>query len=387
MVTAPSVRHPGEFRWETRLLAVVTLVLTVFGVANCYAAATYLEAWFNEATDQVSGALIGGVVFLAAAYSDYQIWRRFARPLFLATVVGLVVLAVVALAFGSEQSPAAVGAVVPFLNGARRWFKIGPVTIQVSEIARFTLTAFVAARAVELGGKVRSFQGGFLQLVAPIALVVGLVAVEPNLSMAIVLGVAGGMVVFTAGAHLGHVLLLALMGFAGVGAMITFSGFRSDRLDRYRDTAAMCDPTRQECASLIGYGNGGLVGLGFGEGTQKLGHLPYGYSDFILSTIAEEWGLIGVFFMTLCFGLFCWMGFRIAKTARDPFGMFLASGLTAMVGLAAFLHAAVVTQLIPATGLTLPFVSAGRVSLIMYLFSAGVIVSVGRRRGRPARQR
>lgn len=386
-MTAPSVRHPGEFRWETRLLAVVTLVLTVFGIANCYAAATYLQSWFNEATDQVSGAVIGGVVFLAAAYSDYQIWRRFARPLFFATVFGLAILAVVALVSGQTSSPGAVSAFVPFLNGARRWIKVGPVTIQLSEIARFTLTAFVAMRAVELGTRVRSFQSGFVQLIAPIALVVGLVAVEPNLSMAIVLGVAGGMVVFTAGARIGHVMLLAIVGVAGVVAMITLSDFRSDRLDRYRDAAAMCDPLEQECASLIGYGNGGIVGLGFGEGTQKLGHLPYGYSDFILSTIAEEWGLIGVCFMTFCFGLFCWMGFRIAKTARDPFGMFLASGLTAMVGLAAFLHAAVVTQLIPATGLTLPFVSAGRVSLIMYLFSAGVIVSVGRRRGRPARER
>lgn len=386
-MTSPSVRHPGEFRWETRLLAVVTLVLTVFGIANCYAAATYLEAWFNEATDQVSAALIGGVVFLAAAYSDYQVWRRLARPLFFATVFGLAILALVALIFGKKSSPDAIGAVVPLLNGARRWIKIGPVTIQLSEIARFTLTAFVATRAVELGTKVRNFQAGFVQLIAPIALVVALVAAEPNLSMAIVLGVAGGMVVFTAGARIGHVLLLALVGIGGAGAMIAFSEFRSDRLDRYRDAAAACDPILQECASLIGYGNGGIVGVGFGEGTQKLGHLPYGYSDFILSAIAEEWGLIGVCFMTLCFGLFCWMGFRIAKTARDPFGMFLASGLTAMVGLAAFLHAAVVTQLIPATGLTLPFVSAGRVSLIMYLFSAGVIVSVGRRRGRPARER
>jgi cell division protein FtsW len=117
-----------------------------------------------------------------------------------------------------------------------------------------------------------------------------------------------------------------------------------------------------------------------------MGHLPYAYSDFILSVIAEEWGLIGVMFTVLLFGLFCWLGFRIAKTARDPFGAYLAAGITIAVGITALLHALVVLRMMPPTGLTLPFISAGRVSLVLYLFSAGVLMSIGRGRGRPARQ-
>ena len=103
--------------------------------------------------------------------------------------------------------------------------------------------------------------------------------------------------------------------------------------------------------------------------------------------IGEEHGFAGVVLLVFLFGAFCWLGFRIARTARDPFGLYLASGLTAAVGVTAFMHAAVVTELMPSTGLTLPFMSAGRISLILYLFSAGVIISIGRARGRPARAR
>ena len=125
-----------------------------------------------------------------------------------------------------------------------------------------------------------------------------------------------------------------------------------------------------------------MFGLGFGQGTQKLGHVAFGYSDFILSVIGEEWGFVGMVLLALGFALFCGMGFRIARTTTDPFGRALAVGLTTMVAVAALMHAAVVMSLMPPTGLTLPFISVGRVSLVIYLLSAGVLVSIGRRRGK-----
>ena len=385
-MTAPSVRHPGEFRWETRLLAVVTLVLTVFGVANCYGTGTYLATWHEEASQQLVGALFGGVIFLGAAYTDYHIWRRLARPLFYVTLASLAIMAAAELLWPNSRAPSIVGSIVPRLNGARRWIRLGGIMIQVSEIARFTLIVFIALKAVSLGNRIRDFRKGFIPLAAPVIVTAALVAAEPNLSMGVLLWFAGAMVIFTGGARIPHLILMSLSGAACAVIMIQLTAFRSDRLDSMSGSAQECVPTEQVCESLIGYGSGGVTGVGFGEGTQKLGHVPYGYSDFILSVIAEEWGLIGVTFTALCFAMFCWMGFRIAKTAGDPFGTLLAGGLTTMVGVAAFLHAAVVTRMIPATGLTLPFMSAGRVSLVMYLFSAGVIVSIGRRRGRPSRR-
>lgn len=386
-MSAPSVRHPGELRWETRLLAVVTLVLVALGVAVCYAAGTYVDDWYREATQQVTGALVGGVLFLIASRLDYRIWRRLAKPMFMVTVVALALIAIPAVIWPTADAPAGITEFFPYLNGSRRWLRLGGMQIQVSEIARFTLPVMVATIAADLGPRARDFRGGFLPLIQPIAIVVVLTALQPNLSMAILLTAVGVAVAFVAGIRISHMLVVALPAVAGAAVMLFTSPERMERLDAFLTPSLECVAGEQVCESLIGLGHGGVLGVGFGEGTQKLGHLAYGYSDFILSVVGEEWGFVGVGFLAVCFALFCGMGFRIARTAPDPFGTALAGGLTAMVGLAAFLHAAVVTDLMPATGLPLPFISAGRVSLVVYLFAAGVVVSIGRRRGRPANAR
>ena len=125
------------------------------------------------------------------------------------------------------------------------------------------------------------------------------------------------------------------------------------------------------------------MGVGFGEGQQKLGYLPYAYSDFLFSTIGEEWGFLGVLAVVSLFALFCWLGFRIAKTAADPFGQYLAVGLTATIGLTAFMHMAVSLGMMPTTGLTLPFMSYGRSSQVISLLGTGILINIGRLRGSP----
>ncbi len=379
------VRHPGELRWETRLLAVVTLTLVSVGIAMCYAAGSYREDWFLEAQQQVSGAVVGGVLFLVAARLDYRLLRTWARPMFWATLAGLVVIGIVAVIWSGPKAPEAVASLVPYHNGARRWLRIGPLQLQISEIARFTLPVLIAAMVADLGARLRRFRDGFVPVMVPIVVTAALVAVQPNLSMAILLTVTGVAVAFVAGARISHLLLFAAPAVAGAAGMLVLTPERLDRLGAFLRPATECDPIAdQVCDSLIGLGNGGIVGVGFGQGTQKLGHLSFGHSDFILSVVGEEWGFLGIMFLVLCFTLFCWMGFRIARTARDPFGTALAGGLTAMVGVAGFMHAAVVLKLMPATGLTLPFISTGRVSLVVYLLAAGVLVSIGRLRGKPS---
>jgi cell division protein FtsW len=386
-VTATSVRHPGEFRWETRLLAVVTMMLVLFGIAACYAAGSYLPDWFEEAKDQLSGAAVGALAFLALAYLDYNHLRRVAVPLFWATVAGLVVIALMKIAFPGPEAPTVINDLVPWRNGARRWINLPGMRIQVSEIARLTMPIFVAATAASLGTRVRDFRQGFLTLLWPVALVAGLTMVQPNLSMAIILTLTGVAVAFVAGVRLSHLLLMPALALPAVAVMFVGSRERLERLHAWWQPSINCPATEQHCESLIGFGHGGLFGVGFGKGTQKLGHLAYGHSDYILSIIGEEWGLIGVLFLIACFALFCWMGFRIARTARDPFGAALAAGLTTAIAVGAFIHAAVVTDLMPSTGQTLPFVSTGRVALVIYLAATGIIISIGRRRGRPARAR
>ncbi len=385
-MTTSTVRHPGEYRWETRLLAVVTMALVCFGIAACFAAGSYVPNWYRAAEPQLSGAAIGGALFLGFAYLDYAHLRRFAAPLYWATVAGLGVIAVVNLLFPGRPGPGVVQELVPYINGSRRWITLG-VQVQVSEVARLTMPIFVAAVAAGLGPKIRSLRQGFVPVMWPVALVAALTVIQPNRSMAILLLAGGVAVAFVAGVRLVHLLLVALTAIPVLLVSILTSSEMNERIAAYANPSIDCPSTEQYCESLIGFGHGGVFGVGFGKGTQKLGHLAYGYSDYILSVIGEEWGLMGVLFLLLCFVLFCWMGFRIARTARDPFGMALAGGLTAAIGVSAFLHAGVVTDLLPATGQTLPFVSAGRLALIVTMSATGVIVSVGRRRGRLVRPR
>jgi cell division protein FtsW len=368
------VRHPGELRWETRLLAIVTAVLLVFGIAATYGAASMGQnGGLGFAAKQLSGALIGGVFLLAASRQDYYRWRRLAWPLLLVT---LVLLLIPLLPFTRS--------IAPSINGARRWIDIGPFNFQPSELARLVVVIWCAMLASKKGQQVREFKRGVLPFVVVLGLVSFLILLEPNLSMATLVALLGGLVLFTSGAKIGHFFLLA-----GVGTILVFHQIRDAqyRLARLLTFLNPGDNTTdagfQIYQSLVGIGRGGVFGIGFGEGQQKL-YLPYAYSDFLFSTIGEEWGFVGVCLIVLLFATFCWLGFRIAKTAADPFGQYLAVGLTATIGLTAFMHMAVSLGLMPTTGLTLPFMSYGRSSQVISLLGTGILINIGRLRGRPA---
>jgi len=371
------VRHPGEMRWETRLLAVDAVTLVMFGIVAVYGASS-LEVTRGRyrGTDlmviQASGALIGGVLMLIASRVDYYRWRQFAWPLLLLTVVILLPLV---LPFSSS--------IAPSKNGARRWLQLGPIGIQPSEVARLVVVIWCAMLATKKGAQIREFKKGVMPFVVILGLVFVLVLLQPNLSMATLIAMLGGIVLFSAGAKIGHFLLL-LVG----GAILAFDRIQAAQYRLARATTFLNGGADLEGAgyqinqSLIGFGSGGLVGVGLGEGQQKLGYLPYGYSDFLFSSIGEEWGFIGACVVIALYTTFCWLGFRIARTASDPFGQFLAIGLTATVGVTAFMHMAVNLKMMPTTGLTLPLMSYGRSSLVISMLGTGILINIGRMRGR-----
>jgi cell division protein FtsW len=192
-------------------------------------------------------------------------------------------------------------------------------------------------------------------------------------------------VLFTAGAKIGHFLIVGLAAVLLVFQKIQAAQYRAARLATFLNPGDGTDAASMQIhQSLVGIGSGRVFGVGFGEGQQKL-FLPYAYSDFLFSTIGEEWGFIGILLVVLLFGLFIWLGFRIARTAPDPFGQYLAAGITAAIGLTAVMHMAVSLSLMPTTGLTLPFMSYGRSSLVISLVATGMLVNVGRMRGKPPR--
>jgi cell division protein FtsW len=373
-----AVRHPGEMRWETRLLGMVTAALLVFGIAATYGAASLVtlqgdNAGLGFALRQLTGAAVGGALLLLASRLDYYRWRQLAWPLLFVTVVFLVIPL---LPFTRS--------IAPSINGARRWIDLGPLNFQPSEVARLVVVIWCAMLASKKGQQVREFQKGVLPFVLILGLVALLILLEPNLSMATLVALLGGLVLFTSGAKIGHFGLVVCLGMILVLHQIRDVEYRLARLLTFLNPGdAITEAGFQIHQSLIGIGSGRLLGVGFGEGQQKLGYLPYAYSDFLFSTIGEEWGFIGVCAVVALFALFCWLGFRIARTAADPFGQYLAVGLTGVIGLTAFMHMAVSLGLIPTTGLTLPFMSYGRSSQVISLLGTGILINIGRLRGSP----
>jgi cell division protein FtsW len=365
-------------RWETRLLGTVTALLLGFGIAATYGAASLVtvrgqSVGLDFAARQLSGALLGGVLLLLASRQDYYRWRALAWPLLLVTLVLLLI----------PVLPFTTG-IAPTVNGARRWIELGPVGLQPSELARVAVVVWCAMLAAKKGKQIREFKKGMLPFIVVLGLVSFLILLQPNLSMATLVALLGGLVLFASGAKIGHFILLAGVGMILVFHQIRDAQYRLARLVTFMNPGnETTEAGFQIHQSLVGIGSGGIFGTGFGQGQQKLGYLPYAYSDFLFSTIGEEWGFLGVLTVVSLFALFCWLGFRIARTAADPFGQYLAVGLTAAIGLTAFMHVAVSLGLMPTTGLTLPFMSYGRSSQVISLLATGILINIGRSRGRP----
>ena len=367
--------------WESRLLAAVTAALLAFGVAAVYGASSIVAVQNEQpgsyfALRQLTGAVVGGLLLLFGARVDYQLWRRLAWPMLIAS-------------FGALLLPFIPGlrGLTPEINGARRWLDLGLFQIQPSEFAKFAVAAWTAMLAAKKGEQIREFKKGVLPVIVMIGPLCALILFQPNLSTAALTALVAGVILFAAGARIGHFLVLGVAAIPILWRELTQVQYRVARMTAFLSEGDLGATSWQIRQSLVGIGSGRFFGVGFGEGTQKLGYLPYAYSDFIFSTIGEEWGFLGVAFVVTLFALWMWMGFRIARSAPDQFGMLLVTGLTAMVGLTAVLHMAVTLDLVPTTGLPLPFISYGRSNLLVSLFATGVIVNVARQRFQVGRGR
>ncbi len=368
---------PEHAVWETRLLAVVTATLVVFGIAAVYGASSVLAVRRGEpgaafALRQAVGVGLGGILFLIAARLDYHVWERWAWPLIgLSALLLLVPFVPVARALAPE------------INGARRWIDLGFFNFQPSELAKLAVVAWTAMLAAKKGDLVREFKRGVLPFMTVVVPLSALILLQPNLSTAVLVALLAGVILFTAGARIGHFLLLGLAAVPIAWHEIVAFQYRLARVVSFLSPGEDSQEVSwQITQSVIGVGAGRVFGVGFGEGQQKLGYLPHAYSDFLFSTIAEEWGFVGVCLIVLLYATLISLGFRIARTAGDRFGMLLATGLTALIGISAVVHVAVSLGLVPTTGLPLPFLSYGRSNLVVSMVAAGGLISVGRGRGK-----
>jgi cell division protein FtsW len=248
-------------------------------------------------------------------------------------------------------------------------------------MVKLVAVIFMAAYLTRKGDKITLFRAGLLPALIVIGLLSGLVLLEPDLGTVVVLGLVTVGMCFLAGARISHLLALGLCAIPIVLVLVLGSSYRRQRLMTFlapwKDAS---DAGFQITQSFLAFGSGGPFGVGLGEGKQKLYFLPEAHTDFVLALVGEELGFIGTAVVTLLFAFFVWRGFQIAARARVPFGRYLGTGITLLIGGQALVNAAVVTGLLPTKGLTLPFVSYGGSSLVVSLMGVGILLSISRDR-------
>lgn len=367
----------GSPAWVRSTFLAITLVLVVFGLLSVYSASSFsLEQsglpGNRVLVSQLARAAVGVVALIVAAFIDYRIYRRLAWPI-LAVTAALLVLLVVPWTTD----------IAPVRNGSRRWLELGPATFQPSELAKVAVVVWTAALAVR---KQRDFDrphGGVLPFVLVLGPVLALIVAEPHLSATLITAALAVTVLFSAGMRVRYFLLLALPAVPALWWLVRSNSYQLARilafLDPERDTSGIGYQLQQ---AEIAIGSGGLLGAGYGESTQKLHYLPEAQNDFIYPIIAEEWGFVGAVTVLACFLLWTHLGLQIARSAPDLFGRLLAIGLTGIVAVGAFGHIGVTLGLLPTTGVSLPFISAGGTGLVTALGVTGVLLNVASRRRR-----
>lgn len=353
-----------------KTLIFVTLTLLVIGVVMIYSASAVLAGRqygdsFFFIKRQLLWAMIGLVAMVVMSRVPYPIWQGAALPL----VFGAVVLLVLVLipGFGVE------------VNGSRRWLHLGPFTLQPSELARLAAVIYLSRYLVKKRDRLDDFFRDFLPPMIVIGAVLALIMGESDLGTAAVMGMVTGLMLFIGGARWRHLWSMGLLAAPVLYAMIMKIGYRRQRmmafLDPWRDPT---DTGFQMIQSFLALGGGGPVGMGLGEGRQKLFFLPYPHTDFIFAVIGEELGLLGTVTVLILFGILAWRGVAISLRVPDPFGRHLAFGLTMMIIVQALINMAVVTGLLPTKGLTLPFLSYGGSSLLANMIAIGILWNISK---------
>ena len=261
-------------------------------------------------------------------------------------------------------------------NGAQRWL----FGFQPSEIAKLALILCMAALMVRQQKTMHTLKKGLIPCTALLVLFCGLVALEKHISATVLLFAIGGVLMFIGGIKIAYVIAAGVAGVLSIAGIIAVSSYAMERvkvwLDPYIDPL---DNGFQTIQSLYAIGSGGLFGLGIGNSRQKYLYIPEPQNDFIFSIACEELGLVGAVFIVLLFVLLIWRGFTIALRAPDHFSGLVVTGITIQVAVQAILNIAVVTNLVPNTGISLPFFSYGGTALLMLLFEMGIVLAVSKK--------
>lgn len=311
---------------------------------------------------QMIRALLALAGFMVFVNVDYHAWGKMSSIAYLGAVIMLVVVLLVP---GDTA-----------IKGAKRWLSFGPLTFQVSDIARMALVLFIARKCDDAGTEVRSMSF-FLRMVGMIGVIGVLILVEPGFSTSSIVILISLSTLFMAGVKMGH---LALLGVAAVPvlaiAAVKMNHSHLRLVEFFNRHGSLENMGYQAYQSVIGLGNGGLFGVGIGKGEQKFFYLPEPHTDFVLSILGEEIGFIGLMVIFAVYAFIVYRGMKIATEAPDRMGQLMAFGFTFAIAVNMLLHTGVAVGLLPTTGVALPFISYGGMSLIFMVCSMGIVLNI-----------
>ena len=358
-------------------LILILLLLTV-GLGMLYSA-SYAQSEYDTSYEvstrylqkQAVCAAIGLIAMYFFSRIPAQVWYRIAWPLYGVSIVLLLCVLLV----GEE------------VNGARRWINVAGVQFQPSEIAKFTMILLFARLSRGFGKKAKVFRYGVLGFGAALMGILVPLALEKHLSAIMLMGMVAVVMMFIAGTHPKWLLAGAGAAVLFVLVYIQFMGYAGDRVTAWlHPESDPGDTGYQILQSLYAIGSGGLFGLGLGKSKQKYLYLPFQYNDYIFAIICEELGLFGAILIIVLFALTILRGYWIALRASDRFSVAFAAGLVTLIAVQTILNLAVVTNLLPSTGIALPFFSYGGTALAVNLGEMGIVLSISRQRDQIKKQ-
>ncbi|MBL4632557.1 MAG: putative lipid II flippase FtsW [Kofleriaceae bacterium] len=355
-------QRPLDLWLLAALLALMVIgSVEIFSSSAVYALKKHGDSFFFLKR-QLMWTLLGAGALFAGATIDYRWLRRWTYPLLATSLFLLLAVLIV----GGK------------INGARRWFVLGPISFQPVELAKLSLVCYLAYSLSRKADKLKTFSVGFVPHLLVCAIMMGLLLKQPDLGSSIILGATTLTMLFVAGTKISYLVLAVLAAAPLAYSMVIGTPWRLQRFMAFFNPEAYKQGVAYQIVQAqIGIGSGGTTGTGLGLGRQQLGYMPEGHSDFILSGIGEEFGFLGICFILLLFGVLIWRGILAAIRANDSFGSYLAFGITLGFAYQALINTCVVLGIIPAKGLTLPFVSYGGSSLMMSLYLAGLLLSIG----------
>ncbi len=361
-------------------LLFIVIFLLGFGLVMVYSTSSYEanlhfngdSAWYLK--KQLGATILGVVVMMIVANIPYHFWERFAILGYIVSVVLILLI----IPFGHEA------------NGAKRWLRIAGISLQPAEVAKLGMILFLASMICTMGKKIRTRKGFYTVLAVPVPIALMLWRITSNMSSAIIVMGIAALMLFVACPDYKRFIILGLAGAAAV-ALIVFAivkmsesnmegmGFRFERVLAWLDPEAYASGKGfQTLQGLYAIGSGGILGKGLGASMQKLGFIPEAQNDMIFSIICEELGLFGAIAVILMFIMLIWRFMIVANNAPDLFGALLVVGALGHIAIQVILNIAVVTNTIPNTGISLPFISYGGTSVVFLLIEIGLVLSVAK---------